>query len=197
MQITGDLNNVFLTADHHFGHSNIIGFTNRPFPDSEKMDNALIDNWNERIMPTDIVIHLGDFSLSGYAPVRRYFARLNGNIKILTNPWHHDRFWLKSLDKHAEPLRSASGFEVELLPPMVVLEIPQLGNERYPLAVTLCHYPMAVWDRKHYGAWHCFGHCHSNHQSDGKAVDVGVDNIYRLFGDYRPISLSEVADYFK
>lgn len=190
--IDQDLSNVFLTADDHFGHSNIIGFTNRPFRDSEQMDNALIDNWNEVIGAKDTVIHLGDLTLSGYRDAQRYLARLNGNIKILTNPWHHDKYWLEGLDKHAKKLKSASGIEVELLPPMVVLEIPELGNEHHPLAVTLCHYPLAVWDRKHYGAWHCHGHSHGEfkYDADDYAIDVGVDAT-----NYYPIDLGGVLDY--
>ena len=26
----------------------------------------------------------------------------------------------------------------------------------------------------------------------GKSLDVGVDNIYKLFGEYRPISINEI-----
>ena len=192
MKITGDLSKIFLTADHHFGHNNIIKFTDRPFENIEQMDNTLIENWNSQVLPGDTVIHLGDFTLMDYAIARRYFSRLNGNVKILANPWHHDRRWLTGIGKEPKALRSASGVEVELLPPMVVLEIPELGNEGHSLAVTLCHYPMAVWDRKHYGAWHCHGHSHGEfkYDADDYAIDVGVDAT-----GYYPIDLGGVLDY--
>jgi hypothetical protein len=33
------------TADHHFGHANIIGLSARPFASVEEMDARLIENW--------------------------------------------------------------------------------------------------------------------------------------------------------
>jgi calcineurin-like phosphoesterase family protein len=37
----GSPSRVFFTADHHFGHRNIIGLCQRPFADIEEMDAAL------------------------------------------------------------------------------------------------------------------------------------------------------------
>ena len=40
------MSKTFLTADLHLGHENIIKYENRPFPDKEAMDAAIIKNWN-------------------------------------------------------------------------------------------------------------------------------------------------------
>jgi calcineurin-like phosphoesterase family protein len=167
-----DLNNLFFTADQHFGHENIIKFTGRPFATVDEMDTAMIERWNKVIPPNGTVFHLGDFTLGDPADAERYFSQLNGNVQVLDNPWHHDRRWL--IDKH---YRTKSGYPVELISPLVVLELP-FARER-PLIINLCHYPLAVWDRKHYAAWHLHGHSHGKHQytddASTYAIDVGVD----------------------
>jgi calcineurin-like phosphoesterase family protein len=173
---------IWFTSDNHFGHENIIKFTNRPFNSVEEMDAAMVNHWNAVVEPSDTVYHLGDFCLGDANMARRYFAILNGHVKILGNPWHHDRRWL-NWDMYTGP--DAEDI-VEVLPPMVVLEFPEYGDDRYPQVLVLCHYPLAEWDRKHYGAWHLHGHSHGH--SHGKAFDIGVDCNH-----FRPISLSGVA----
>lgn len=179
-----NLNHVFVTADHHFAHENIIEFCKRPFADVSKMDKALIDNWNEIVRPQDWVIHLGDFTFEGWIVAQEYFAQLNGDICILATPWHHDKRWLKT----NLPLKSRSGFDVRLWPSMVVLEVPKLGKGGYPLAIHLCHYPLAEWEKKYHGAWHLHGHSHGNYKGEGLILDVGVDNH-----DFKPVSLAAVS----
>jgi len=68
----------FFTSDTHFGHKNILKYTNRPFKSVEEMDEELIRRWNATVTPDDTVIHLGDFSLKGN--VNKYLKQLNGNI---------------------------------------------------------------------------------------------------------------------
>lgn len=189
MTIEESPNRVFVTADHHFRHENIIKFCDRPFINFYEMDITLIDKWNSVVKPQDLVIHLGDFTLERGKLAQEYFGYLNGNICILSYPWHHDKHWLKT----GLPLKSRSGIEVKLWPPMVVLEIPQLGKDDYPLAITLCHYPLAVWDRKHHGAWHLHGHSHGKyHPPKGDdwyaCQDVGVD-----CSNFYPLNLSQIS----
>ncbi|MDP2727308.1 MAG: hypothetical protein Q8P59_07165, partial [Dehalococcoidia bacterium] len=83
---------------------------------------------------------------------------------------------------------SRSGKPVVIEPPMVVLEFEHLGDKKYPKPVTLCHYPVARWDRSHHGAWHLHGHSHGFYKGRGFILDVGVD-----CHDFYPISLGAVA----
>jgi calcineurin-like phosphoesterase family protein len=195
-----EVNRVWFTADQHFGHGAIIKHCNRPFPDAETMDRALIEKWNEVVGPDDIVVHLGEFTLGDVAAAESYFLKLQGRIFILANEWHHDRRWLTLAPNTHPPchilgsqgmVKSANGHIVQALPPLLVLEIPWLSKQGYPLAITLCHYPLAEWDRKHYGAWHLHGHSHGRHkhEGDGYILDVDVDAH-----NFCPINLSGVLE---
>ncbi len=164
----------FFTADNHFGHLNIIRYCNRPFESAEEMDERMIANWNEAIKHDDLVYHLGDFTLGNKLTARRYFNRLNGQIRVLCNPWHHDKRWLGG------EYYSRSG-GVEYMKSIVVLE--------YEPLIILCHYAFANWDRKHHGSWHLHGHSHGEYKAPGKILDVGVDSH-----SFRPVSLEEVTE---
>lgn len=190
MKLTGPFNRIFVGADNHFGHENIIEFCDRPFADVEEMDAAMIDSWNGVVEPNDIVIHLADFTLGNMLQAHSYLKQLNGRIHMLCYTWHHDKRWLP----HRDVIIMSKKHCVTWLDPLVVLEIKEWGQDGRPLAISLCHYPLAVWDRKHYGAWHCFGHCHGKHEGGENSIDVGVDNAYRLTGQYRPLSLAEIKE---
>jgi len=176
----------FFTADHHFSHAKIIEYCNRPFTDLPNMNWTMINEWNEMVGGNDVVYHLGDFTLGNADVARRYFLHLNGRIRILANPWHHDRRWLPT-EFGVSAFLSASGRSVEICPPMVVLEFPEIKVGKRPQVVVLCHYPLAEWDRKHYGSWHLHGHSHERLTAPGLIMDVGVDNQ-----QFRPVSLETV-----
>ena len=55
---------IYYIADMHFGHKNVLRFDNRPFADTDLMDEVLIHNWNERVTGEDIVYVLGDICLN-------------------------------------------------------------------------------------------------------------------------------------
>lgn len=51
---------LWFTSDTHFGHANVLNFTDRPFGDIAHMNRALINAINERVAPTDDLYILGD-----------------------------------------------------------------------------------------------------------------------------------------
>ena len=180
---------VWFTSDHHFGHENIIKFCDRPFSSVEEMDEEMIKRWNAVVKDTDTVYHLGDFTLFNGTAASRYFAQLNGMIKVLRNTWHHDKRWIPKHADMASEYRSKTGSVVTFEPPIVVLEFPEYenGSDKYSQALVLCHYPLAVWDRKHYGSWHIHGHSHGQFLQSGLCLDVGVDDH-----DFCPVPLRNV-----
>lgn len=59
----------------------------------------------------------------------------------------------------------------------------------------LSHFAHRVWDKSHRGIIHLYGHSHASIDDNwGKSMDVGIDNAYKLLGEYRPFYLNEVLD---
>lgn len=81
----------FFTSDTHFGHANIIKYSNRPFKDRHHMNEALIDNWNSVVAPEDDVFHLGDVALGPWEEWDDVLTRLNGNLHLSIG--NHDRLF--------------------------------------------------------------------------------------------------------
>lgn len=82
------MSNLFITADTHFGHENILNYCNRPFKSLEHMDSELIRRWNARVKPFDQIIIAGDFMFHNSANGKKgegttktpydYIKQLNG-----------------------------------------------------------------------------------------------------------------------
>lgn len=57
----------------------------------------------------------------------------------------------------------------------------------------LFHYPIQVWDCKHHGAIHLYGHVHSN--ISGHSIEIDIPNSYNVGVDvngYKPISFEQI-----
>jgi calcineurin-like phosphoesterase family protein len=82
---------IFLIADLHLGHANIIRYCSRPFlfTDVAEMDRVLIGNWNSVVNRNTQVYHVGDLSYGRDAlPYWSYAGQLNGKIMFITG--NHD-----------------------------------------------------------------------------------------------------------
>jgi calcineurin-like phosphoesterase family protein len=83
--------NIYLIADLHLGHANIIRYCSRPFlvSDVREMDHVLIKNWNYTISPINRVYYLGDLCYGKDAlPVLQYRQKLKGRIIFIKG--NHD-----------------------------------------------------------------------------------------------------------
>ncbi|MBU0551968.1 phosphoesterase [Myxococcota bacterium] len=167
---------IFFSADHHFGHANIIRFTHRPFADVDEMTEGLIERWNARISPQDHVYYLGDLAFFTPKKLQPILERLNGYIFLIKG-------------NHDQPAMACES-RFEWIKDLYELKIPDedaLMDKKQ--RITLCHYAMRVWNKSHHGAWHLYGHSHGALPDlpDSLSFDVGVD-----CNDYAPISYEEV-----
>ena len=82
---------IYLIADLHLGHANIIRYCSRPFlvSDVREMDHVLIKNWNYTISPANRVYYLGDLRYGNDAlPAQQYRQKLKGHIIFIAG--NHD-----------------------------------------------------------------------------------------------------------
>ena len=167
------LDNIFLTSDSHFGHENIIKYTNRPYNTIKEMDLDLIYKWNSATNEDSIIFHHGDFTLGDWETAQNYFSQLNGTIYILALDWHHDKRWLKNTQIGGTSLNG----KIHYLPPIEVLELPIKTEAGYSRKITMSHYPLQSWEGSFYEQWHTYGHIHSKAKDRGlvNSIDVGVD----------------------
>lgn len=158
---------LWFTADHHFGHANIIRFRNRPFTDTTEMDEAMVQRWNATVEKDEEVWHLGNFAYR-CAPNRcaEIFSRLSGRAIHLIRGNHDNKLTLKL------PWTSVQ-YYAEII-----------SDNRH---IILFHYPLTVWNRSHHGSLAIHARARDGASTSGLACDVSVDAW-----NFRPISLGEI-----
>lgn len=149
------------------------------------MDDHLMDEINRNVGENDILWHLGDFCLNkARNPVdsaRSYRSRIRcRNVFLVVG--NHDREEVWSVFDEFHQYKEI-----------------KVGSKH----IILSHYAHSFWNRSHYGSWMLYGHAHSTaeewldyHMPGRLSMDVGVDNVARITGEYRPISSEEIASLF-
>lgn len=168
------MSKIFFTSDHHFGHSNIIKLSERPFSDITEMNETLIERWNEKVSPEDEVYYLGDFAMTkDHDLVEGILDRLNGTKYLIVGnhegPALNNRKKFKWVKEYHE------------------LKVKDVDCKNGVQRIVLFHYAMRVWRGDFRGTWHLYGHSHGNlpDKEDQLAFDIGVDchNFYPLSYD--------------
>ncbi len=157
---------VYLSADHHFGHRNILKHENRPFDSVEEMDLALVTYWNETVRPEDTVYYLGDISMSKKG--LETAELLNGKIILLMG--NHD--WQK-LDMYLDIFHNIRAY-------------------REVNGYLLSHIPVHPSSKYRYSG-NIHGHTHSNRiKFDNGEIDPWYYSVSVENTNYRPILLEKV-----
>lgn len=180
-----DGSKVWFTSDTHFAHTNILRFCDRPFANTDEMDEYIIRKWNELVKPDDTVFHLGDVAWGGSGVWVRVLDRLNGHKVLIIG--NHD---MKNLRANYARFFDLITFQMQ-----IIVE----GQ-----AIYLNHYPFLCYGGSYRkgkeAVWQLFGHVHTCKHSTHKGkddirmqylfptqYDVGVDN-----NDYMPINFYQV-----
>ena len=151
----------------------------------QMMDDALIDGINSTVGKNDILYHLGDFAFARkyyYQVCREYRNRIN--CKNIIFIWgNHDEENIRDLFSE-----TYTRYNLEIDQQLFVLD----------------HYSLLVWDQSHRNSIMLHGHSHSaieawkdKYMPGHRSLDVGVDNAYKLLGQYRPFSIDEILEIMK
>lgn len=163
----------FLISDTHFGHRNIINFSNeedsfkklRPFTSVEEMDEHMVERWNSVVTDRDLVYHLGDVVINRRClPI---LSRLKGRKRLVKG--NHDLFRLSEFTPYFEDI-----YGVVVLNDLVCSHIPLMKSSIRP---------------RYRGNIH--GHTHGKILADPDYFSVCVEMTA-----YTPMPLHEISAVF-
>ncbi len=172
----------WFASDFHFGHANIAGPKvskwpkgYRDFDSVDQMNQTIIKTINKYVAFDDDLYFLGDWCFGGHEKTPLYRAQIScRNLFVCRG--NHD----KQIDRYNSFFSS--------------IEDTQSIMEKGIPPIFMSHYAHRVWEGSHKGHIHLYGHSHDSIPEHGKSMDVGIDVAYRMFGEYRPFSLTEIVD---
>jgi len=176
------MSNRFVISDTHFGHTNSWekfklpnGDPLRPFTSTEEMDETMVERWNAKVGPNDVVYHLGDVVINKKS--LHHVKRLNGKKRLVRG--NHDIY--KDHDYRDVGFDSLYGVRV-FVDKFILSHIPL--------------HPDCVTDRFRVNV---HGHLHANEVMKQKINGIGslvIDPRYLCVSvehtNYEPLSLDEV-----
>lgn len=212
---------IFFFSDPHFGHRNICRGTTswdlndhggtlsvRDFDTLEEMNDKIVNDINDTVKEDDWLVCLGDWAFGGRDNTWNFRDRINCKNIILV---------LGNHDEQIESNRQLNNCYRDL-GVGIFTGTPDLGAAVYAQHIfesvygrlqlnvkdskgsrtyECNHFPWVVWDKAHHGRVHLYGHVHGSYTHPGRAMDVGIDNINRLYGDFCPLSEDQIADYME
>jgi len=162
------MSKVFMTADLHLFHKNVILYDNRPFSSLEAMHNYIIKQWNKTVTKADKVFVLGDVSFGQLEETQAIISKLNGT-KILIRG-NHDK-------GHSDEWFRKCGFSKTIAFPII-----------YKDFYILSHQPVFMNCNMPYMNVH--GHIHTNILNTNLFYNVGMMNH-----DYKPVNFEDIKNH--
>lgn len=165
-------NKIWLIADTHFSHTNVIQYCDRPFKDKFEMDKVLVQNWNNVVKKQDIVFMLGDFALCGKDKIIQIGQQLNGRKTLI----------LGNHDGASKNTYYAAGFEY-------VSKYPIILDDWFILS----HHPKFTENNGLYV--NIYGHVHNDSAYKDYSADSFCVSAERI--SYTPIDFEVIKEIIK
>lgn len=187
-------NKVWFTADTHYGHKNITyGESDwgnketgcRRFDTTQEMSRHIVEQINKYVQQDDILIHLGDWSFNGIENIWNFKKQLNVDDIYLAIGNHDNNIRKNYLLPNPEVNHAPAQYIFAVVEDYIEVMIDK--------TLFCCmHYPIEEWNDRHHKSFMLHGHQHGNNTYKKGRLDVGMDNAYKLFGEYKPFSYQEV-----
>lgn len=215
---------IYFTSDTHGFHKNICRGTSewdlnkalsgsshqktRDFDTIEQMNTAIINDINNLVKEDDELWHLGDWTFGGLDKIWEFRKQIKcRNIHLIYgNHDHHIENNKKVIVIESNPNNvnlifprkfQSNGSTMEfylqdLFSSCQYYKELKINGRMFILS----HYAHRVWNHSHKGTIHLYGHSHGTLENTpwGKSMDVGIDNAFKLLGEYRPFSITEIID---
>jgi len=180
--------NQLFTADWHLHHKAIMFHCKRDFADVNEMGRVFFENLEAVRKPGDVLYYLGDLTMrpklvDGFLDLFR-----NAGVQVCFVFGNHDYGARNKITDHKVVTWAGDLKEIKLR----AKDADHLPLIEWP--AVLCHYPMRSWHRSIHGARHLHGHSHAAAREWKNTLDVGIDNAFKLLGEYRPFTAQEVKD---
>lgn len=165
----------YFSSDWHLSHDKVIGFSNRPFSSIRKMDETILRNMLSPLKKGDIFYFLGDLSLD-----RDITKRVLDSIpKGVTFVW--------ILGNHDKVVTVNNNIEITRMKEI------KIGKK----CVTLCHYPMKLWNKSQHNSWQLFGHIHKGETFRQFPINGKMLNVNCEYHNYKPWTEMEITQYME
>jgi calcineurin-like phosphoesterase family protein len=189
----------------------------RDFDTLDQMNSTIIDNINKMVKEDDWLVCLGDWAFGGIENIWKARQRIvcKKIIHIVGNHDHHivkntvlpncfrrymaDRdqeLFVNPEDSHSDYDEQAQAQEIfSGVHSYLELTVSHSNGEKN--TYNLFHFPITIWNKAHHDRIHLYGHVHGGYTAPDRSLDVGVDNAFKLFGEYRPFSERDIQKYMK
>lgn len=183
--------NLWITSDTHYHHKQICCGTSswedksktRDFDTLEHMNDAIINNLNNKVMENDWFLHLGDVAFGGFDKVKEFCSRLNCK-RILILQGNHDHH----IGNNKENIQDRFVLVANYIELKVV-------KKDFHFNFAASHYPIASHNNLKRGWSMLHGHVHfskENKLQKGKMLDVGMCG-----NDCQPYHVEEIKELMK
>ena len=183
---TYNFDNVFFSSDLHIGHQAVIDF-GRKFQNLEWMNKFIVDEINIKVGKKDLLVLLGD-SMMGEKDYVSFLNGLNCDNVIMLFGNHCNRGKLYSALHECDRL-------------LYVGDYLELNIDKQIICCS--HFPQFNWNFQDDNAISLHGHLHADENPvvkeihKYKSMDCGIDNYYKLFGEYSIFSFEQVKELLK